>query len=111
MAINLESSINNVGYEITNIIDKNNIEKLLGVLSNDGVYAMWVYAKSKKDINEIKLMRKIKPIIYFVKGLRDDNYEQYFQELSQDLNNLLFFRELLEKVLIYARYHAKAMEE
>ena len=33
----------------------------------------------------------------------------FFHNLSEDLPNLLFFREILEKILIYARYHAKAM--
>jgi len=33
---------------------------------------------------------------------------KYFQNLAQDLNKLLFMKELLEKVFIYALYHAKA---
>lgn len=107
---NLEVTINKVGYEIANIIDKNNIEKLLGVLVSDGVYAMWVYMKSKKDIKENELIEKIEPIIKFTHAeLSNSDYETYFQKLSEDLNGLLFFREILERALIYARYHAKAM--
>ncbi len=111
MGNNLESTVNKIGYEIANIVDKNLIEKLLGVLSSDGVYAMWVYVKYKKDIKETELMKKLKPIFSFIKDIDDDNYENYFQNLSNDLNDLLFFRELIEKALIYARYHAKAMGE
>ena len=159
---NLDAVINKVGFEIANILDENLINKLLGVLANDGVYAMWVYALNKiewnyyndcekfrqsklyklleklnnfpiqidkkiidekrndeickltKEINELKKdknnktkkeekNKKIKE--------RDDKLNEFFLELSTDLNQLLFFKELLEKALIYARYHAKAMKD
>ncbi len=102
--MNLDATINKVGFEIANILDENLINKLLGVLAQDGVYAMWVYAKAKKDIKENKLYEKLKTIL----NISDDNYEKYFQELSKNINELLFRKEILEKALIYARYHAKA---
>jgi len=50
---NLESAINQIAFEFVNerILDTNEINKLLGVLSNDGVYAMWVYALDKIGCN------------------------------------------------------------
>ncbi len=102
--MNLDATINRVGYEIANILDENLINKLLGVLAQDGVYAMWVYAKAKKDIKENELYEKLKTIL----NISNDNYEEYFQKLSKNINELLFRKELLEKALIYARYHAKA---
>lgn len=99
---NLDAQINIAGYKIAQIVDENLINKILGVLSSDGVYAMWVYCKSKKDIDEKKLFED-------VLNLTSDN-EEYFQKLSENLHDLLFKKEILEKALTYARYHAKAMD-
>ena len=111
MANNLDAMINKISFDIVsqNIVDENQINKMLGVLANDGVYAWWVYIKSKKDINEKRLMDTIKSILNFMPNQVDDNYDKYFENLSQNLSNLLFSKEILEKILIYARYHAKAM--
>ena len=46
---NLDAIINEMGFEIAQIIDENMINKILGVLANDGVYAMWVYCLNKLE--------------------------------------------------------------
>jgi NTP pyrophosphatase (non-canonical NTP hydrolase) len=128
--MNLESEIYKLSFELSEKIDVNDLQKLLGILSNDGVYAMWIYAKDKFKKNkeqqkndrskENKDQQKdkidiinylVKELGNFVKGNKkdDENIDnKYFQDLAQDLNKLLFMKELLEKVLIYAIYHAKA---
>ena len=169
---NLDATINEVGYEIAKILDENLINKLLGVLAQDGVYAMWVYALNKVDwhydedcekfkqsklykfleqlnkfpiqidkkiIDESRdeeicqLTEEINKIINEIKKEKDkkekqnkekikknkikeredkfNEFNEFFLELSKDVNQLLFFKELLEKALIYARYHAKAMKD
>lgn len=176
---NIEYTLNKIAFDIVNdkILGKNEINKLLGVLSNDGVYAMWVYALDKlkvkfhedeKSLDEekiFKLLSKIAEIDKYItkslnyKGItekisnltkeinqlqndinqlhkkiknksnsqeekkqledqkkmkekdRDKELNKYFLDLSSNLNDLLFFKELFEKALIYARYHAKAMGE
>ncbi|ACV24118.1 hypothetical protein [Methanocaldococcus fervens] len=147
----LEYKINEVAFNIAQILDKNEINKLLGVLANDGVYAMWVYAldkikiEDKKDrigllINQILNFSDAFPILKEnqeeierknekIKGLlekeklndegkielknkikeRNKIILEIFKELSKDIDNLLFFKEILERVLILARYHAKAL--
>lgn len=123
---NLDVLINRIGYTIVEEIKKkgnektkykNEIEKALGVLSNDGVYAFYVYVKSKKiddvfltKLNEISEIIKVYEMKESKKQIKELN-EQYFEKISENLNSLFFFREILEKILIYARYHAKAMEE
>jgi len=118
--INIEAELNKMSFELVQAIKgkknkiskyKNAIDKSLGVLMNDGVYAYYIYVKSEEIDNvfldEIKDLKKFVEI----NGGNKDNPkldEEYFQSLSEDLEKLLFFRELLEKVLIYARYHAKA---
>ena len=154
---NLDALINKIAFEIVNekILEEGQINKMLGVLSNDGVYAWWVYTKKEVDwkfeSNEdkfkgtklIQLLYKLKKLNFLFKqdiindekikdicskqcdGLQNDKkrkedvdkkrkeqnerLNEFFNSLSEDLPSLLFFREILEKILIYARYHAKAM--
>ncbi|MGI1690124.1 hypothetical protein [Thermoanaerobacter uzonensis] len=109
----LESVISKVAFDIVNdkILDKNEIDKLLGVLSNDGVYAMWVYAKAENNIKENNLMEKFDSLFKIVNFTYESNknWEKFFQAIAENPYNLLFLKDLLEKTLIYARYHAKAM--
>lgn len=127
---NVDSEINKCSYKMVEKLREKDaplgeIDKALGVLSNDGVYGYYVYCKSKS--NGKNEMEKIKSPIFneFVvniienfedfmgKGLskpknKFNEYDKYFSNLSQDIHKLLFFKEILEKVLTYARYHAKA---
>ena len=110
---NLDAIINEIGFKIVEKINqeenktkyKNFIDKVLGVLANDGVYAYWVYCKANKIdnvfINELEVIMK-------VISNEVSNKEQFFQKLSTDIHQLLFFKDMVEKALIYARYHAKA---
>ncbi|EIW00997.1 hypothetical protein [Thermoanaerobacter siderophilus] len=121
MSKNLDAELNRLGFDIVNSSQGNKeilrfIDKALGVLSNDGVYAYYVFclSKDKKDdkkYSEIfikKPMESLKPFLQS-KYNEIDNEETFFQELSKDIYELLFFKESLEKALIYARYHAKAV--
>jgi len=137
--MNLDAKINMVGFKIAEILDENMINKLLGVLANDGVYAMWVYAINKlKDIELLEFLKELSILPVNIDILKNYQFEdsineiknesnqkqrkikysqkvkeldKFFQTLSQDLNPLLFFKEMVEKALIYARYHAKAMKD
>lgn len=118
--INIEAELNKMSFELVQAIKgknnkiskyKNAIDKSLGVLMNDGVYAYYIYVNSE-EIDDV-FIDKIEDLKKFIEinGENKDNQkldEKYFQSLSEHLEKLLFFRELLEKVLIYARYHAKA---
>jgi len=146
---NLDAVINKISFDIVNkkIVDENQINKMLGVLSNDGVYAWWVYILKELKIkstylchsifqndnlissitgfNNLEELQNLKNDIEKLATGEDKEKKQSqnkfrewqqkmtenFQHLSKDLPSLLFFREILEKILIYARYHAKAMED
>lgn len=112
-AINLEATIIKVSHELVSekILGENEINKLLGVLSSNGVYAMWVYAKSKKEIKEDKFFEKLKPVLNKVQPLNSMDSESFFQSISTDLHKLLFLKQVLEKTLIYAQYQAKALRD
>lgn len=110
-----------------NKVSLNIIDKALGVLSNDGVYGYYVYIKSEikgKEEEEDKLKSPIFQVL--IKDIIDNfghfvdkqlnmeetylkDYNMYFNELSQDIHDLLFFKDILEGILIYSRYHAKAI--
>lgn len=181
-AENLEFMINNIAFSLVseNILSRNEIEKMLGVLVHDGFYAMWLYAchelklefqedeNKMKDTRLFKFLEKIAEIYNMVIGQMDydgmareiaiktreirelereikelereikgaakeekqnkikekDNKEdfrkekekqreallyEYFLDLSKQLDNLIFFQGIWEKILVYARYHAKAV--
>ncbi len=148
MAKNLDAMINKIGFEIVSkgIVSETEINKMLGVLANDGVYALWVFSNDKLKFKSIKFWKTLfskdeiikafsKYNINEVKSLTAENNskieqennekekkqifnnwqkevsEKFFHRLFENLPDLLFFREILEKILIYARYHAKAMGE
>ncbi len=168
---NLDAIINKIGFEIAQIIDETMINKILGVLANDGVYAMWVYCLDKLDwkyteeeefkknqlykfieqlnklpvqieINSIELkvihsefnkifdlIKEINKLSKEIKNIKDKDEKKkkmeekqqkekernkilnkFFWKLSNDIHQLLFFKDIVEKALIYARYHAKTMD-
>lgn len=120
--LNIESLIVKVSYELVSEIQnsqnkkklKNLIDKALGVLNNNGVYAYYVYiisqnGKDNKEPEKI-FLNKLKDLFKILDvSFDENNKQQYFQNISNDLHNLLFLKQLLEKTLIYARYHAKAL--
>lgn len=121
---NLDSLINSVSYKMVykikgpnKTVDSkklNNLEKVLGVLVNDGVYAYYVYCKSQKDntVEQIyvkDVVDNFEDIIGLEIGSsNEDKYDNFFLNISKDLHKLLFFRDILERILIYAKYHCKA---
>lgn len=118
---NLDSLINNVSYNMVKDMKGskeliNNIDKALGVLVNDGVYAYYVYCKSQsnKTMEQIyvkDIVDKFEDIVGLNTALshEDDKYDSFFSNLSKDIHKLLFFKDILEHTLIYARYHGKAV--
>ncbi|WP_029521343.1 hypothetical protein [Persephonella sp. IF05-L8] len=108
--------------EINNLEKKNDkkkalnlIDKALGVLSNDGVYAYYVYIISQKngEFNKIFLdsLEEIFNIAKYKEAYNSDSRQNYFKDITNDIHKLLFLKQLLEKTLIYARYHAKALQD
>lgn len=128
---NLDSRINEYSYKMVEKLKEgrvsfSEIDKALGVLGNDGVYGYYVYCKSKtggkSEREKIKSPIFSEFVVNIIKNFKDvvdmkldkpkdkfEEYDEYFSELSKDIHKLLFFKDILEKILIYARYHAKAV--
>lgn len=130
-----------MAYQVWKALDKKNsdaenlITKSLGVLQEDGVYAFFLYLasqikpseKGKEEGKKSQAARALaNQAASFLShdGLKllqadgtNDAYRNAMEQiraengLASNLDNLLLAKRLLEKALIYARYHAKAMEE
>jgi len=109
--MNLDAKINENSYSLAENLNnkKKELENSLGVLASDGVYAFYVFCKSKKIWNKIE--EHLKPLKKYVSCNNSQPMDQkYFAKISGDLHTLLFVKEILEKTLTYTRYHLKAME-
>lgn len=126
MLNNIDAFINELGYDMVDSMKNDSklmgfIDKALGVLVNDGVYAYYVFCCSQKGKEKGIFIKKVIEKIeekddlknYFSNNqtqTNDEHVENFFRTLSSDLHKLLFFRDILEQALIYARYHAKAYQ-
>ncbi|HWQ37100.1 MAG TPA: hypothetical protein VNM24_00615 [Burkholderiales bacterium] len=114
---NLDVKCAGAGREIASksAADERLLGRALGVLEEQGVYALFLFLEAQgKDPG-----RKIsQSCLDFLRRnpssaplLNDGDKWNALQELAKDLNALLFARDLLRQVLLYARYHLKAKEE
>lgn len=110
---------------------ENAVTKALGVLQENGVYACFVFALSrakakpdnegKEQKDEAKIMKTIvtqmlallKEVYYQVPDVKvrfdpQDILKQVSEHVTKELERLLLAKEVLEQMLTYARYGAKA---
>jgi len=110
----LDMTCADYGCKIASNNNETLIRKSLGILQEDGVYAFFLYLESQKEYNfrnnAHSLLKEAKPLKdCFKEG--DDVLESVRKRLAYKLDELLFAKELLERALVYARYHAKAIEK
>ena len=135
--INLEHEIAKISYTIAKnqIIDKNIVDKALGILVNDGIYAMWLFIEEKGEkkenpeksqgendrarnkTNPKEFCEKIKELLEEIKLINScdcsdfEKRKECFEQLIGNLNKLLLARQILERLLIYVRHQYKALGE
>lgn len=98
------------------------ITKTLGVLQEDGVYAFALYSKSKcgnentEKRTAMQIYNKTFELLKADKiGILPEICNDFLLGIRQslaegkDLDKLFLAKELLERTLVYARYHAKAL--
>jgi len=127
--LNLDYECMKYAQNIINSIDKsdnkkvkeleNNLRKALGVLQEDGVYAMFLWLESKDGKNIRKVLIELLNESEIRKHLltNSSNFPEDFsefceklREIALDIDKLLFVKKLLERTLIYALYHTKIGE-
>ena len=125
--INLDKLCAEYGYRFAKEVSKTEdfdakkaevlITKALGVLQEQGLYAFALFCESrpggeKAGAEEIEELTK-----ELLKKLNLINNGDFLDELRKNdglltkLDDLMLAIQVLEKSLIYARYHAKAMKE
>ena len=125
--INLDQICAEYGYRFAEKVSKADgfdakkaeilITKALGVLQEQGLYAFALFCKSRPSVEragaeEIEALAK-----ELLKELNLINGGDFIDELRKDdglltrLDYLMLAIQMLEKSLIYARFHAKAMKE
>jgi hypothetical protein len=100
---------------------ENHITKSLGILQEDGVYAFFLYQEARKSEKDgaNRLGEQAARLLSEKIDLLPQGTTSTKQALEvirnsgglANLDQLLLAKRLLEQTLIYARYHAKAMEE
>jgi hypothetical protein len=93
--------------------------KALGVLLQNGPYGMVLYLevqKKEKNIAEkyrqglLDLIRNAAVAPIPVGGANFGQTVEWLEKAAANLDNYLFIKRLWQQALIYARYHAKAIE-
>ncbi len=87
---------------------ENTINKSLGVLQENGVFAFYVYLKSE---NEDTIGKETISLLDEIIDKKIEYELESIKSLADDITTLLFAKALIEKTLIYARYHAKALSD
>lgn len=96
---------------------ENNLRKSLGVLQEDGVYAMflWLEVKDKgKNIRKVLIgllneWEIREHLLTNSSNFPEDsgNFYKKLKDVAKDIDKLLFMKKLIERTLTYALYHAK----
>ena len=92
------------------------VNKSLGVLQEDGVYSFFLFlaaqAKGKQntpaDCIQKDIFDLLKVFFQSIKDSREDILSIVRNNLAEDLNNLFLARDIIERTMVYARYHLKA---
>lgn len=90
-------------------VDEKLLNSALAVLQEQGLYACFLYLRAQGKEHGTKVSQKLYDFLKDTVGLESDSDDVLKQvgKLSKDLDQLLFARELLLRVLMYARYHHK----
>ena len=126
---NLDYECMKYAQDIVNSIDKsdskklktleNNLKKAIGVLQEDGVYAMFLWLESKDKairLKLIKLLNESEIKLYLLSDSKkfDNDFARFCEnlmEVAKDIDKLFFMKKILERTLTYALYHAKTGEK
>lgn len=91
---------------------ENLITKSLGVLQEDGIYAFFLYLLSRGSSEKDGANALSQDSLLLLKEIIPTSASDELsvaKDLANNLNHLLLAKEMLERTLIYARYHAKAL--
>ncbi|WP_041082082.1 hypothetical protein [Thermotoga profunda] len=88
---------------------QNLITKALGVLQQQGLYSFGLFCKAESKAG--KILENIIKMLHEIEVLDNstENELSKLSKLSENIHDLILAVEIVEKTLIYSRYHAKAL--
>ncbi len=93
------------------------VNKALGILIEDGLfaYAIWLKSRGDKERKYTKTIENKSLELLKNKNInltnKNDLMTAILDDISTNIQKTLLARQLLEKMLIYARYRAKALQK
>ena len=106
---NLDADCAKLGASLGTHDAENRITKALGVLEEQGVYALFLFLHARENKWESDALAGfLRRNSLLGPTSSDKELFTALEGLARDLDKLLFARDLLHRALIYARYHAKA---
>jgi len=129
---NLDKIAAEIGFELADTIKRDEIDKekiknkakelertltkALGILIEDGLlaYAIWLESEDETEIID-QSFRLLKDKTKLIENNYTNNKEKLrkaiLKEISTSIEKTLLARQLLERMLVYARYRAKALQK
>lgn len=96
---------------------ENIVQNSLGVVQEDGIFALKLYLKSENEKTSRENKEAIKKLNEKIGNLlskfelTEDFSKKELKKLGNNIDNLFLAKELIERTLVYARYHAKGVGE
>jgi len=114
---NIDLSCAQLGESLATI-DEKLLTNALAVLQEQGLYAFFLFLEVRGNDGGKRVSMECARFLeetpeaspLFPSNKRSDVFQK-LQALGDNLDDLLFARELLTQALVYARYHAKAKKE
>ena len=116
---NLDLACAKVGKTIAERPSKeleNLVTNALAVLEEQGVYALFLFLKTRGGSGAENVNQKIYEFLKVTPQqapLLSDNADVFtsLQQMARDLDKLLLARDLVRQTLVYARYHARVPQK
>ncbi len=114
MLESLEKYVKKQNFEFNAKDFEREINKALGILIEDGLfaYSVWLESEDKSTHRVVRVVSLLllKDSSIELLSYSNDLREGISNEISLDIKKTLLARQLLERMLIYARYRAKALQ-
>jgi len=107
--LNLDILAAEVGRRLSEKIkDEKVLNHALAVLEEQGPYAMFLFVRARHAEHREPFERELVELLRQVLRKNAEEALEIAKNVANDLDNLLFARDLLRTALIYARFHLKA---
>jgi len=107
--VNLDIRCAEAGRKLGEAIkDEKVLNDALAVLEEHGPYAMFLYVRARHKEVTSSLEEPLKKLLGDALHIRENDALDVAKKIAQNLDLLLFARDLLRTALIYARFHLKA---